>query len=179
MTPANKTYIGYALVGLGIVLAFVVGLPAWDGISALNVAIEERQELIASRQSVIQRIDSLYSEYQSRESDVSKIESIVPSKKALPEIITAFQTIAQQNGMQLLSLSTGEISDPSSTEILKRMTFEITVDGGYIAYKSFLDSLEKNIRLVDIDEMSGSANVNSIGQINTSFAIRGSFYYIK
>lgn len=157
MSPANKSYIGCGLASLAIVLFFVLALPAWDRISALATAISEREDLISSRQQIIQRINTLSQQYEERQEDINRITSILPSNKSIPEIVTAIEALAQQSGLSLTSLTASTIGNDDTLQP-KRVFVEFGISGAYTAVTTFINSLETNLRIMDIESLNLSGS---------------------
>lgn len=175
MNP-NKNYIGAGLIALAFIGAWGWILPEYNQISELGVAINERQALYNSRSAIVQRIQSLNNDYQQRSADVARISSVLPSKKSLAEIISALDNIALQSGLQLVSVSAvGKEDNQGNT--YATLPLNITADGSYQGLVSFLQSVEKNLRIVDVASINASsASAENPGLLN--LLLTGNTYYL-
>ena len=176
MNP-NKHYIGAGLVALAFIGAWGWILPEYNKISELNLALEERQVLYDSRSAIVKRIQDLDKEYRERAADVTRISSVLPSKKSVAEMISAIDKLSTQSGLQLSSATvTGKPS--TGQESYSFLPIEMTMSGSYPGLVSFLQSAEKNLRIIDITSMDAAAGAaDNPGLLN--FSLKGNAYYLK
>ncbi len=161
-----------------IVMFWTLALPFYNGISDLDAAIKEREDLLESRNAIIINIRGLNKEYQKRIPEIAKLSAIVPSKKSVAEILSAITDISSKNGIELFSSAmTSQVSSDTGTNPYNILSLELSVNGSYSGLTNFLKALEKNLRLVDIISIDASAST-----VNTSvltFTIKGNAYYLK
>ena len=177
MNP-DKNYIGAGLIALALIGAWGWILPEYNKISELNVALEERQELYDSRSAIIKRIQDLNKEYQQKAADVTKISSVLPNKKSLAEIVSAVDKLSAQSGLQLVSATIAGKPSNGQAGSYNFLPVEITMSGGYPGLISFLQSAEKNLRIIDfisIDAAVGLADNSAL----LNFSMKGNAYYLK
>ena len=172
----SRTYIGAFLVAIAGILFWTLLMPAYDNVMAQRDAIAERADILKDRSDIIANINALAQEYAKRSTDIARFTSIVPAQKSAPEIISSIQALATQNGLQLntivLSGAVNQTSNP-----YKEQSIDLGLSGSYPAFKSFLMSLERNIRLIDIISMDASPTSDNSSII--SFRIKGNAYYLK
>lgn len=177
MNP-NKNYIGAGLVALALIGAWGWVLPEYNKISELNIALEERQELYDSRSVIVKKIQDMNKEYQQRAADITRISSILPSKKSLAEIVSAIDKLAMQSGLQLISATIAGKPSDSQVGAHNSLPIEIAMSGSYPGLVSFLQSAEKNLRILDITSMDAAAGAaDNPGSLN--FSLKGNAYYLK
>lgn len=175
MNP-TKNYIGAGLLALAFFGAWGWAYPEYNNISELNIGIKERQDLYDSRSATIKKIQDINKEYQQKSADIAKISAVLPSKKSLAETLSAIDKLSSQNGLQLVSATvTGQPSnDP--TNVYNLMPIELALSGNYLAFESFLQSTEKNLRLIDIIAI----NATSEGETSLlNFNVKANAYYLK
>ncbi|OGN02704.1 MAG: hypothetical protein A2655_03265 [Candidatus Yanofskybacteria bacterium RIFCSPHIGHO2_01_FULL_43_42] len=177
MTPANKNYLGVGLIGLAIIAFWIFVMPAWNRTSMLNDAITERGDLLSSREEILRKVDDLNKQYQERSSDVSRISSVVPNAKSAAELISTVETITQQTGLQLIEVTMGESGNQEQE--LQTVFIELGLVGSYPSLTAFLDLIEKNLRLIDVFELSASQASIPGQQIVLNFRIKANAYYLK
>ena len=177
MTPANKNYLGVGLAGLAIIVFWIFGMPAWDRISLLNGAIAEREDILSSRTEILRRIEDLNNQYQQRSSDVSKISSVVPNAKGAAELVSTVEAVTQQTGLQLIEVTMGESGNQQQE--LQTVFIELGLTGNYPSLTAFLDLAEKNLRLIDVFELSASQASIPGQQIVLNFRVKANAYYLK
>jgi len=175
MSP-TKNYIGAGLIALALFGAWGWIFPEYNKMSELNVGIKERQDLYDSRSATIKKIQDLNKEYQQKSADIAKISAILPSKKSLAEVLSAIDKLSSQSGLQLVNATvTGQPSNDSNS-VYNIMPIQLTLSGNYIALENFLQSAEKNLRLIDIATLN-AANVGGSSMLD--FSIKGNAYYLK
>ena len=177
MSVANKNYIGVGLVGLATIAFWVFGIPTWDRISLLSDAVIAREDMLLSRMEILKKIEDLHNQYQQRSSDVSKISSVVPNAKGTAELISTIETVTQQAGLQLVEITMGELSNQGQE--LQTVFVELGLTGNYLSLTTFLDLIEKNLRLMDVFELSISQSSIPGNQIVLNFRLKANMYYIK
>ncbi len=177
MNIANKKYLGVGLVGFTIVVFWIFAMPAWDRISLLNGAIAEREDILLSRTEILKRIEDLNRQYQQRSSDVDKISSVVPNAKGAAEFVSTVEAVTQQTGLQLIELTMGESG--SQQQELQTVFIELGLTGTYPSLMAFLDLTEKNLRLIDVFELSVSQASTPGQQTVLNFRIKANAYYLN
>lgn len=159
------------------ILFWVLLMPTYDGIQLKREAIAERDVLIKDRNDVIANISSLSEEYAKRSTDIARFKSIVPDVKSVPELVSSIQDLATKNGLQLTTLTISGNAKNQTENPYQDQYVEINLSGNYPAFKSFLISLERNIRLIDITSIGASPISENTSLIN--FNIKGNAYYVK
>ena len=175
MNP-SRTYIGALLIAVGGILFWTLLMPSYDNMMAQRDAIGERADIIKNRTEIINNINALTKQYADRSSDIIRFSSIVPAKKSAPEIISAIQALATQNGLQLSTIAlSGDVNQDNNP--YQEQSIDMGMSGNYPAFKSFLMALERNVRLVDIISINASPTSDNSSLI--SFRVKGNAYYLK
>lgn len=154
----------------------------WNNISA------ELDSLIQNRNVFIDTINTI-----SRE-DLSRIDNALPEGAHSSDFLALLENLSVKHGLilrrvdlasftqpQIFSSGTGAQPKPSGIIVsvkeqssLKEFPLHLTVSGTYDAFKTFLADLEKNTRLIDVQEVSFTAP----GKTNISdFNIKAKTYY--
>lgn len=176
MSPTNKNYLGVGLAGLAIVVFWITGMPLWDNIALLNDSVIEKRGAFSERETILKNIDVIHKQYQDRSSDVGKISSVIPNKKSPAELVSSLETIAKQSGLQLVEITMGGAKKEGQE--LQTTSIELGLTGSYESFTAFLDLVEKNIRLLDIFEVSVSQAATPGGQIVLNFRVKINAYYL-
>jgi Tfp pilus assembly protein PilO len=172
----NRAYIGASLIAVAGILFWILTMPTYDRMSANREALAERTALLEGRSAIINNIKSLIKEYTAHADEIKRFASIVPPQKSAAEIVSAIQTIAVQNGVQLSTLAVGPTLGDNQTPY-QDQTIDIGINGSYPAFKSFLGALEKNIRVIDITSIDASPTTEDSPII--SFRLKGTAYFLK
>jgi len=172
----SRTYIGAILIAIAGIIFWVLMMPAYDNLVAQRDAISQRNDIIKAKSDLVANITSLSKEYANRYADIARFSSMVPAVKSAPELVSSIQALATQNGLQLKTISlNGNITQDTNPYLEQSIGIEL--NGGYLAFKSFLIALERNIRLIDVDSIDASPIAENSPII--SFRIKGNAYYLK
>jgi len=172
----SRTYIGAFLVAIAGIIFWVLLMPLYDNVMAQREAITQRADIIKTKGDIIASINATTKEYAGRSSDIARFASMVPAVKSAPEIVSSIQALATQNGLQLKTISLNGNVNQGTNPYLEQ-SIGIELNGGYLAFKSFLMALERNIRLIDISSIDASPTSENSPII--SFRIKGNAYYLK
>ncbi len=171
-----RTYIGAFLIAIAGIIFWTFLLPTYDNVMDQRNALTERATLLNDRQAIINKINDMAKEYATRATDITRFTSIIPAKKSAPELVSSIQALATQNGLQLTTITLSGNSNPEANTY-QRQPVDLGLSGSYLAFKSFLMALERNIRLIDIVSIDASPTAENSPIIG--FQIKGNAYYIK
>lgn len=166
------------MAGLAIIAFWLFGMSIWARISLLNEAAAEREDILSSRTEILGIIEDLNSQYQQRSLDVSKISSVVPNAKNAAELVSMFEAVSQQTGMQLVEITMGGSGSGNQQQELQTVFVELGLIGSYPSLTTFLDLLEKNLRLIDVSEINVS-QASVPGQQVLNFRVKADAYYLN
>ncbi|OGN16586.1 MAG: hypothetical protein A3C88_01760 [Candidatus Yanofskybacteria bacterium RIFCSPHIGHO2_02_FULL_50_12] len=175
---SSRTYVGAGLIAVAALLFWILAMPAYDYIGGLRIALEERQTIVDNRTAILANIDSLGQQYSEYSADIRRFENIVPATKSAPELVSAIQAIATQNGLTLTSLAlTGVPPGKGDMSLYNTQPIDIGLFGSYPSLRSFLEALESNIRLIDV--VSIEASPSSENSTVIGFRIKANAYFLK
>lgn len=172
----SRAYIGAFLIAAACLLFWILIMPAYDTIGAQRDALAERTSILESRNAIIANISALTQQYTAHAADIQRFASIVPAQKSAPEIISAIQALASANGLQLTSIALSG-GAPQDLNPYQAQSIDMGLTGSYPSFKTFLEALEKNIRLIDIISIDASPATDNSPII--SFRLKGNAYYLK
>jgi len=173
----NKNFKAILLLS-SLILLFVIYVfifsPAFNKYQefSLTTIEEHKKELEDSKKVLneINKLNTIYTEISQQLKD--KIINILPSDSEIANIYYNLEQMATQVGYELVSVDINEIKENKSTrrvvadplvleqaeDKLKKIEILITLEGrGYLKVKDFLNLLEKNLRLVDIQTIEYAA----------------------
>lgn len=176
MSVSTKNTVGAGLTAVALFLFWTHDVVSYQQISFYNDAIEKRQQLVAERRAILDKIQSLDREYQQHAEKIKQFSLIVPSDKKITELITAFDAIAIQAGAYLKNL--GVVADVSNQQTeLNRVSIDLSASGTYEALQTFLSNIEQHVRIIDIDflDIKGTGE----GSGNLTLELRAIAYFLK
>ena len=161
--------------------ALLVGLfylkPAWNKTSLqskensdLRVLSNELNSLIENRDFLLETINRISKD------DLARIDEAMPQSQQAAELIAFFESLSGRNGLVLKNIELSEKIDAKIAEApgqprpgagiqaptkqsgsVREFPIIMSMLGTYDSFKNFLEALEKNLRLVDMDSLSFSA----------------------
>ena len=127
-----------------------------------------------NRQKTLDAINRLVTNYQSKESQLSVLEASLPGAPKVPQLIsnlefliinsdmklTTFRvtdpTVVEQAYLNSTAQSSPEQTDDISAPKLVELKVEIGMEGEYTAFRGFLESLERNLRLFEVKSIAAT-----------------------
>lgn len=156
-------------ITIGLVVLILVSSYFWilqpkyqqvrkGGTFNLNTLESEFQK----RQDYLLELKTLKSNYEKiKKADVDKLDKILPSKNDIPGLFVQLESLALENNLFLNSISINETpANPRSKEAvseIKKFTINLSLftssDGDYRGLKQFLEEIENNLRLFDVNSV--------------------------
>ena len=180
MVRSIKNLIAAVLISVSAYLAWTGIWPKYVVTSYLKERIEEKSDLLASRSEIVEKIEQLRNESNSKYAELQRLALVLPEKRGLPEIITAMESIYLGSGVFIPELQLG---DAKSTDQVNMISITSDSTATYGQFLSLISRLEKNIRIVDLNSISvgvseESRNAKSEDPVLT-FSIKGQFYWLQ
>ncbi len=176
MNGPGKQYIGAALVALALFLFWALDVGAYRKLTALRAALQERDQVIAERKDTLANIKKFKADLAKHTNEVRKFSAVIPTEKEVAELVSALESIALQNGIQITKLITSQ-GTASQEENYNKLSVVIEGQGGYAALRSFLGGIEQNNRLFDVQSLE--ASVDPTRQTTLFFKLQGNVYFLK
>ncbi|HZX01179.1 MAG TPA: type 4a pilus biogenesis protein PilO [Candidatus Paceibacterota bacterium] len=146
------------LIGAVVVYSNFVA-PTYSDIQVLKDKQLADENLLADQKDAINAVKKLLGQYQSLTDIQNSISMVLPSREEVPLIVQQIQGIAGLNSMTItaLSLQYPPIKAVPKDSLVKpvsivRITVKFT--GDYRNLKSYLEGLETNIRLMDVNSLT-------------------------
>jgi Tfp pilus assembly protein PilO len=190
-----RIFITIFFVAASILLGFFYARPEWRRFRALSQETAELEEtsgefdaLIANRNKLLETVNSI------SKSDLDRLDRILPQGPRTSDFLIALEVLAAENGVSLRRIDlvtpdveksepfgrtlgqprpSGAAALPGPKEGAEALPFSVQVAGSYGAFKKFLASLEYNVRLIDVEDISFSADKGD----NSEFSLKAKTYY--
>jgi len=153
---------------LGIV--FLLDLPAYNKVVFLGDKIAQEKATLVGRQELLAKVEQLKGVYDDYESQLKKVYYILPKNQEIPNLIVQLEALASENGLILeqvdfIKEESKQRSDPeqpqSSSVGYKNINVALKLVGEYPAFTSFLEALEHNVRIADVNSIELSLEKGS------------------
>ncbi len=150
-----KNYPLYIIVALAASLAvtFLLVLPKNDSLTALNKQILEKQVELTSEENYVAKLKETYAAVTAKKDALDKVDSALPTKHSLPELLNFFQKAAAQSGL-LLEEVIPAASDKADN--IREFNTSLILKGSYSSFKEFISLLETSARLIDANSIKFS-----------------------
>lgn len=127
---------------------------------ALN--LEAKQESLNNKKDHLSQLKELAENYSGLSAgDIIKVEKILPREEDIPGVLAQLEKLAVDNGFNILSLdinSVQSLSRDKQQSLVKKLSLSLAIEGGdYASLKLFLDQLENNLRLFDVESLNFTA----------------------
>ncbi|PIS42025.1 MAG: hypothetical protein COT24_05715 [Candidatus Kerfeldbacteria bacterium CG08_land_8_20_14_0_20_40_16] len=194
-------YFRFILNGVIILLLFIsFYFILWPKYSEINdegsLDYESKVELLESRNQELAQLQDLEVKFnQITSAEIVKLEKILPSGKDFSDIFVQMENLAKESGLKLSRVSitegglvevatdTGKNSTTSKSKTssntgkeIGAVNISLSVEGDntYPALKIFLDNIEDNMRIVDIDSLSYTPPTGE----SSSYTVNLKTYYL-
>lgn len=164
-------YLPFLTAGLVIIILVVDYLslmPQYQEIQVSgrnNLATQRAKKEALAKQLV--DLKQLLANYQRiNQADVERLEKVLPTKKDVAGLFAQLQVLADEQQFSLASVNINQEpekpADQPDADRIKKLTLTITLIGqSYPAFKALLDSIEYNLRLLDVNAVYFSPETNN------------------
>ena len=156
------------LIFVLLLTAFSVLQPKIKELTKIGKEISQKETEIELNQNYFVRLRDTKTELDKYQPELSKIDSSLPNDALVPDFLGFLQGATSQSGL-LLQKSGSFVTSPSSNfPLLQETTFSVGVAGSYGAFKTFLNSLEKSARVIEVNSITFSPGTASAAGGRTS-----------
>jgi Tfp pilus assembly protein PilO len=164
MTTANFPKIPFyfwVILSLSLLVAFGLGFgtlfPKSQQLQTMKNMIQKRQQKIEVEQEYFLNIRQIKDKLAEYPEALAKIGSALPFGHSVPSLLNFLQKASSQSGLILKEISPFTISPAGEATSVKATQLSFTVVGSYNSFKSFITTLEKSARLIEIESISFSS----------------------
>jgi len=113
------------------------------------------QGLLKEKEETLEEFNRVAVSYKEKKSEIDKINEMVLPEPNMIYTLVQFETIASRSGMVMKNISFGSIQD-SADSSFSVFPVNLSVEGTYENFKNFLDTVARNIFLMDVSQISFS-----------------------
>lgn len=197
----SRLLIAIFFVAASVLLGVLYVRPEWQRFRAFSQEIAGLEEISGEFDALISNRDKLLGIVNSvSKEDLARLDQMLPQGPRTSDFLTALEALAAENGVSLRRIDlvapdtekaessyarppAGALSpQPRPTAgagagrdkgEVEALPFSIQVSGSYSAFKKFLGALERSLRLIDVEEISFSAERGD----NMEFSLKAKTYY--
>lgn len=149
-----KNYPLFTVIAFAISAAiiFFLILPKYQSYGEIKEEVVARLAEFESQEEYISRLKSTHERLESFKDSLVKIESAIPEKRLLPDLLSLFQEAASQSGLIMEKVTPSFVASDLAKDI--RLTrVNLTLKGDYAGLKNFIKTIEKSARLIEVDSV--------------------------
>lgn len=152
---------GSALLLIGAMVLYTNAIkPAYKNIQQLRASFIAKTNLFNEQKEIISRVKNLLNQYQSAARLQETISLALPPDEAVAPLFQQVFAISQASGIKIQSFGlTAEAIKSNGLGILK---LNLGLRGTYEALKAFLQAIETNIRVMDVNTLGMQKDLHSV-----------------
>jgi Tfp pilus assembly protein PilO len=148
---------GVALVVLAVLVWFFVLSPIRNDIKTTENAIEEQRAQLSVAKATLAQAETTRAEGKRNQARLLELAKMVPPAPELPSLLLQIQDLADQSGIDFISISPGEPSQPQGLDYMI-MPLELQFSGTFFDVSDFAYRAEQMVagpgRLLSIKSIS-------------------------
>lgn len=173
----------FLLAGAGVIF-FTESKNYFPEIKSLRKQVFSYNETINTAKKVRSSIDKTLGEYNAISQDnVDRINKMIPSGAESMKLVVQIDEMMRKSGLSLAGIDTKDTVDKNFVSAVSKnggltaepLFLSIKARGSYESFHSFIEKLEKSLRLIDVD----SVKISPVGQDDYSFSIEAVSYWRK
>lgn len=172
----------------GILLSLILGgiflwWPNFQEFQALKLEFEKKEMQVKQKEEYFVKLNALAEKLTEYEDQLAKIDSALPEDLSIANLFYFVLNTSSENGLILERITadkgrgaragTGAGAEAGG---VKTTSFPITVLGSYSAFKHFLSAVYKNVRLIEVDNISFSSEVQETGLVDFTLGMSTHYY---
>ena len=134
--------------------------PAYQEVNQLRGDLATKASLVEEQKIIVDKVKALLDQYQTLSRPKETIALALPTREEYPTLINQLSGLIRVQGLILESVSLnllpaqGIPAPGGKVPVLSTVQLNLAVKGSYQAFKNFLQTLENNIRIMDLVSMS-------------------------
>lgn len=113
------------------------------------------KDLLNEKKETEAEFGEVAASYKEKKENFGKIGLLILPEPNLVLLLIQFENLASQNGMIMKNISFGTL-EASPQKNIGVFPVNITVEGNYNAFKNYLDSISRNLPLLDVEKITFS-----------------------
>ena len=162
--PRNITATFVCAIGGFLFFAFF--WPEYQYSSAIQEALNDRNQLIQDSNDALGNMQILNGEYETNKTKYDRMLVFMPANERSDYITASLQSVASQTGVRLSSIAIADAANKKKATDYQEITITLQIAGRYTDVLRFFSALEGSLRLYDITQinLSKSSSGRTVGQ---------------
>jgi len=151
--PNYSTIIAVNLAITAILGIFIL-MPKYQDYKNLERQVNETNTQLRDKENYYSDIENNSQELANYRDALMKVNSALPDDPFLPSLFRFLGNQASQSGLVMKEVRAGQVqSNPEGSNVIV-VPVSISLSGTYPSFKSFLESVEKSSRLIEVENIS-------------------------
>ena len=155
---------------VAVIAGFAVFIvPNYHAISAIEAQQTDYQTILANARTLQTERNALVEKYNAfTPSELTSLNTMLPNNPESVNLILELNAVASQYGMVLQNVKVNDTTDASGTTTpaataaaansnIGTLSIEFSVQGTYDGFTSFIKTIEKSLRIIDVQKITFSA----------------------
>ena len=175
----NKPITTIIILIVNLVLIFLFVIPKYQESGEIQINFEKKQIDYNNQSKYQAELLSILKNIEERKEIIEKIDIALPSNFSISPIVNFLQEKAKENQLSIKSMVFSKIASQTDEQLLKENSLKkvksvnitVNLSGSYQGLKNLLISLDRSVRLFEVDSISFSSPeifVNSNGSTSSN-----------
>jgi len=148
------------LIVVSLVIFVILVGPAYEEVLQLRNELAPQTILLLDTQQDVSRVQSLKAQYQNSERIIASLDDNLPPQELVASLMSQINAISRSSGVTMRAIGISYLPVRPSTVRLSfargvgTLRLELASVGNYSSLKRFLQLLETNIRVMDVNALS-------------------------
>jgi Tfp pilus assembly protein PilO len=164
ISPRNKQFLIVGIMVAVIILGVYLGYLQYQQVSLQNKKVKTASAEYKTAETELASLKELNEKMKTMSVELGKAQQVLPSGLSTPDLLANLEAMAIYSGITFDSVSFdssgqtlgGTVAADQDTTVppgVKTLPFTVSVAGNYTSLKKYLDAVEKNLRLIDVDSI--------------------------
>ena len=172
---------------VAVIAGFVVFIvPTYQDVGALRTQVADFNTVLDNAKTLQQQRNTLVTKYNAFDpNNISKLSTMLPANPENVQLILELNAAASQYGMVLQNVKIDAPTDTSSQIVVSggkspdigNLTITFSVSGPYNGFTNFIKTIEKSLRIIDIQKATFTASDPK--STNYQYTVAVETYWLK
>lgn len=155
----------------GLIVGVFFAFPKYKDSKMAEKQLEQKQDELENRQEYLIKIEEISEQLKQYPKELEKIDFALSPNISAPFLFDFFQKIISRNGLTLKSINSNATFSESKNKV-NEINVNLVLTGSYSTFENFLHSIEKSVRLIEVDEVSFSLDADKDQDISFNLKVK-------
>jgi len=166
------------LLIISVVIGLFITFPQYKNYKLAEKEFLTKKEELGSLEDYFSDLENTQKKLLERKDDLEKVKEGVPLQENAPLFLSLIKKTSSENGLILKNMEIQREKEKLEKESrLKKIRADISLVGSYESFKNFISSLEKNARMIEIEDIDFSPKGEN--EDNFDFHLKVSAFFLS